>query len=218
MAVHYGIQLTTTREPDASFATSLLEYLLERSVEPVPGGQYSLVGDPDREDVFDVLDERPDVDAVLEAYRARDPTSTSLSVDLRDEGRRFSLVVVPGERRGCRVRLWTHSSDVETSEDVLALASLAGDLFGRFDFRYGAYTNEHEPVVPIDWDEILTDHPRAITLYSPELVEDVGRQKLLATPARRVRELDDGGVQLDVCATTHGACQKLDVAREFLRE
>lgn len=217
MAVHYGVQLTTAREPDATFAASLLGYLLEQSAEPAAGGPYSLVGDPDREDVFDTLEDTADLDGVLDEYRARDPSATSLSVDLRDDGRRFSFVFVPGDRRGCRARLWTHSSDVSTPEDVLALASLAGDLFERFDFRYGTYTNEHEPVVPIDWDEIRTHHPRAITLYPPRLVEEIGRERLLATPARRTREFDDGGVQLDVCATTSGACPELEAAREHLQ-
>lgn len=96
------------------------------------------------------------------------------------------------------------------------LVNTARDLFDRFGFVYGSYTNEHQPEFATN-EAALLDRPlQAITFYNADLADKLGRDCLLSLPAGHAEELSNGGVFLYICDNQFGGCDDLEAAREFL--
>jgi len=98
----------------------------------------------------------------------------------------------------------TNVPDIEDGDHFREFLSLPQALFERFEFIYGGSVTG-EDFLPDTQEDAFTDHPRAVTLYPPEMVEEIGREKLLSAPAATVTELHDGSVFLLMSESPLGA-------------
>ena len=58
--------------------------------------------------------------------------------------------------------------------------------------------------------------PDIVNFYSKPIVDKIGREKLLSAPARKVEELENGGIMLLVCTEQLGCPDELDRVRLHL--
>lgn len=82
--------------------------------------------------------------------------------------------------------------------------NLCKEAFVRFNFVYGSFRNEFQEDVPYSVDGFLKESPDIVNFYSKPLVDRIGRDRLLSSPAFKVEELENGGIMLLVCPGPFG--------------
>jgi hypothetical protein len=97
----------------------------------------------------------------------------------------------------------------------LTFVNLCKELFVKFSFIYGQSRSQYEGIIPTDIDEFLKERPNIVNFYSRPLVDKIGREKLLSTPAFKVEELENGGVMLIVCTEPLGCDNIYEVWRHL---
>lgn len=155
---------------------------------------------------------------IVEEFVSLGLDSTILSTTVADtNGEALSYVfsVLP-RSDSANFRISSSTADVETAEQFLRLADVAAELCERFDVRYAAYRNEHESTTDPTGDELTGDAIKRVTYLGSDLVERIGREKLLSTPAHEIREFDSGGVFLIATPEPRGDRESVERAREHL--
>ncbi|WP_224361017.1 hypothetical protein [Hyalangium versicolor] len=152
-----------------------------------------------RSAVWKALEERQDrIGPIIGLYRATAPAvSLTLELALQPRPRQLwvSLAVQPltffSETKRCHqfvdmVRDWaSHYPGSYTSAHSSADAQLAdAPYYGRD--RESARSDGFDKIYEVCW----------LNVFGPQLVETVGRERMLSTPAHRVEELPDGSVLL----------------------
>ena len=114
------------------------------------------------------------------------------------------------------ITLDSNNYDVPDDKTFFAFMDLCKEAFVKFDFSYGAFRDEDHASIPMDENEFLKEKADTVNFYSRLLVEKIGRDKLLSTPARKVEELENGGVMLIVCTEALGCPEEFDTVWRHL--
>ena len=220
MATDFEIGLIKKSHLEHNFVKEVLSGIQSKPVTRSELGSYSIIGDPPQEDrIYMGPDGKDDtLEEILTWYTERDPTKTSLSIWFEyNEEFDFSLSFLSSTESDTRFRVFSDTTKVKSEQQFLTLVDLAADLFCQFSFDYGAYTNEYSRSIPANWEEIAAHHPQMVTLYSKKIIDHIGRQKLLKTPALEVRELQNGSILLIVCSDPMGGCPELEIAKNHIK-
>lgn len=215
--MHWSLVFVDDRPLDAALASRILFFLVSRGARyrtDSRRGSYMIY--PHGEDTEPINEAEHGVGActerlgdIIDQYREFDIETTSFSVSL-DFGSTgwFPVTLIirpPIEKKSSRVELRTHKRYVPDMEAHDAFVHTVRDLFDRFGFVYGSYTNEHQPGFATH-EEALLDRPlQAITFYDADLADHLGRDRLLSIPAGHTEELSTGGVFSISVTTSSGA-------------
>lgn len=157
---------------------------------------------------------------IVAEYGAYDPASTRLVIDLYDDTEDaldYSVSVLPFSTDGKMISLYSNTGDIGSPADYRRLVEHMEELCMRLDVGYAGYVSEHDHIGSDPREDGITPNSlRRVTYYGTDLVDDFGRERLLATPADEVHEHDDGGVFLIVEPDHFGVHDVLDRAREHI--
>jgi len=169
-------------------------------------GQYIIVPPSndqvfEREDTDDDRERTERLGEIVETYRQLGPEGTSFRVHLdfveTDSPLPFDLGIEPLGDAEHEVTLSVERSDIGESEWFLPFVDLCTTLFDRLDVAWGRQRSEYDPL----YRRAMALYRRVslVNFYSAEMVEILGRERVLSAPALRATELNGGKVALVVC-------------------
>ena len=129
---------------------------------------------------------------------------------------RFSFTLNPVGENNLFVTFGTGEHLIPDEKSFLVFINMCKEVFVRFNFSYGAFRIENVSDVPHDRGDFLKEKPNIVNFYSKSLVDKIGREKLLSTPAFKVEELENGGVMLIVCTKVIGCPDEMNRVWEHL--
>jgi hypothetical protein len=116
----------------------------------------------------------------------------------------FHIDITPIENNKCIISLGTNLYSIPDEKTFIIFTNLCKDIFVKFNFKYGASRSQFEGNIPLIEEDFLKVRPNIVNFYSKPLVDKMGREKLLSTPAFKVEEIENGGVMLIVCTEPLG--------------
>lgn len=136
---------------------------------------------------------------------------------LGDSDLNFVLLLVPNEGLlACRV----HWEDLPDAKNYLALLETVKDLYRIWRPFYGH--QDYPDGISLSRNRVINvqniDYLYEINLFGPELVNKLGRDRLLSAPVWKVEALDDGGIFLipDEQVTVDGKRYSMKKAADYL--
>jgi hypothetical protein len=159
----------------------------------------------------DINGSSDNIEHIIAIYNQKDLKSTQLSIDLdylSELNFSFWVHFVP-QKNKCIISFGTTTYLVPDKNRFLSFINLCRDVFIKFNFNYGSFRNEYQDPIPLEKDEFLKEPPNIVNFYSKSLVDTIGCNKLLSTPAYSVEELENGGIMVIVCTNQLG-CDNMD--------
>ncbi|NEU59203.1 hypothetical protein [Halorussus sp. MSC15.2] len=145
---------------------------------------------------------------IVNLYTDFDPSTTEMGIDLTymqtTNPIHFNLGLVPTDESGCRIQLSVVGTEVQTDDRFQSFVDLCAGVFQRVDLPYGSFRGEYDNWLPTTTEAFLQERLRRVTFLSAELVDEIGRRKILSAPTERTVEFADEGV---VLVTTSGPLQ-----------
>ena len=114
------------------------------------------------------------------------------------------------------ISIGTNITDFHGAKHVKEFLELPKTVSQRFSFVYGASRYDEEGPVPTSVGSAYDDHPRLVTFYSSEMVDEIGRKTLLKAPAEVAMELVDGSVFLLASSELNKRKERLQAVHEYL--
>lgn len=151
---------------------------------------------------------------IITTYLTYDLSTTSLSVYLDNTNEvvfPFNVSVHQLEEDKSLFFFGGNDYKITNEQTFLTFIKLCKMVFVKFNFIYGSFRNEYQDDAPYSIGNFLKESPDIVNFYSKLLVDMIGRDKLLSTPAYKVEELENGNVMLMICATPTG-CEDLEKA------
>ncbi|MDW7777375.1 MAG: hypothetical protein SCH39_13705, partial [Methanosarcinales archaeon] len=72
------------------------------------------------------------------------------------------------------------------------------------------FRSQYQDDIPFNKEDFLKALPDIVNFYSKPLVDKIGREKLLSAPAKKVEELENGGIMLLICTNQLGCPDEFD--------
>jgi len=222
----FRIELSFTSTPDRGWLTRVLFSAVAHGIRFNSGGfegSYRVIPTEPSDEIVVTESgelERTDmlVDAV-EAYMSFDQESAELAMmtTYTDENSNIpcSIQLTP-HTFGYVLSFGTNQKEMESIGDLTSFVGLPKAIFERFDFVYGASQVDEQQHIPTTIGDAQGDHPRAITFYSSELVNKIGRKELLSSPAAVVSELSNEGIFMLASAELPPNGEQVQSIREHL--
>ena len=226
----FRIQFVPEEEPDRLWLTQVLFAAVAHGIRFNSGryrGTYRIFPKPGPTDYTEKMLSVEDIDRTelladaIEIYSRYDAGVAELGISTTYTAAQpelpVSIQVLPRGGKTCFL-IDTNESDIEDGTHFREFLTLPMELFERFNFRYGGSV-VGDQIVPVSEEEVYADHPRHVTFYPPEMVEKIGREKLLSAPAATVTELHDGSIFLLMSESPLGAGAKTyNAIKEHLSE
>jgi len=114
------------------------------------------------------------------------------------------------------ISIGTNISDIRGAKHLKEFLELPKAVFQRFDFVYGASRYGEEEPIPTSIDAAYDDHPRLVTFYSSEMVDEIGRETLLKAPVEVTLEFVDGSVFLLASSELSERRKRVQAIHEYL--
>lgn len=202
--IEWAIEFVYDKNLDQVFINNFINFLISKGLRYQTGGYFSIIYDKTRFIRYD--DEKykesiKNLDDIINTYLQHDLKTSSLFVRFYYPSEvkiDFELGIIPSEEKKCLIRFETNEVATPESE-FITFVKLCKEVFNSFNFVYGAYRMGIHERIPLNSDEFLYERPTNVNFYSKPLVDKIGREKLLSTPAYKVEELRNGGVMLLAC-------------------
>ena len=206
----WEIQFQYDKDLNQVFIHKLFYFLISRGVKynacPRYKTYYLILTDKPENDIEYNEEERKEstekLAEIIDIYSKFDLKTTIFSIwldYLNEMNFRFGIGISQTKDSGSSISFSAGEHLVPDEKSFLAFVNLCKEVFVRLDLSHGAFRSEYEDSVPADKKDFLKEKPNIVNFYSKPLVDEIGREKLLSTPAFKVEELDNGGVMLIVC-------------------
>ncbi|WP_276302611.1 hypothetical protein [Halorussus lipolyticus] len=203
----WDIQFHRPTVPDCRFVHRLLYALVVQGVKYNTGkypGQYRIVPiNPNEEIAQEASSERECTERlaeIVDLYSDFDVATTEMRINLAytnsQEAIHFAFSLVPTNESGCRVRLSVVGDEVQTEDRFQSFVDLCAGVFQRVNLPYGSFRGEYDDWLPTTTEAFLQERLRRVTFLSADLVDEIGRRKILSAPTERTVEFADEGVML----------------------
>jgi len=185
-------------------------------------GTYRIVPSNPSEEV--VVTESGDIDRTelladaVDEYASFSPSSTGLGIMTTYVDSNPALpcfLQVSPRDNNHTISIGTNIADIRGEKHLKEFLELSKTVFQRFDFVYGASRYGEEELIPTGIDAAYDDHPRFVTFYSSEMIDDIGRETLLEAPAEVAVELVDGSILLLASSELSKRREHLQNVREY---
>ena len=217
----WEIQFQYDKDLDQVFIHKLFYFLVSRGVKYNACSRYKayylILTDKPENDIEHDEEERKEstekLAEIIETYSKFDLKTTSLSIwldYLNEVNFRFGIDILQVKDNDSFISLKAGEHLIPDEKTFLAFTDLCKELFVRFNLSHGAFRSEYENSVPSGKDDFLKEKPNIVNFYSKSLVDEIGREKLLSTPAFKVEDLDNGGVMLIVCTEALGCPDEME--------
>lgn len=226
----YDINCIYDGPPDPLLAHKVLYLLVSRGSSYNTGkfsGSYMITA-PDTSEEYqqhedkkkgELLEKLPEiVDAYAEGGSVNKKILSIWLADICDNPIDYGISFIPASSTRTTIKIKAGEKTAGTSEKFGRIVEYVKLLCNQLDILYAAYESEHAPSTPSDPESILAAELERVTYYGPELVDELGRDRLRSTPAYEIDEFDDGGIFLRICAEPFGWCDRLKRARTHLAE
>jgi len=222
----FRIELSMEADPDYRLLSSILYCAVAdglRFNSDNFDGTYRIVPSNPSEEI--VVTESGDVDRTelladaIDEYTKFDSSSTGLGIMTTyvDSNPALPCFVQVHSRDDDHViSIGTNITDLQGAKHLKEFLELPKTVFQRFDFVYGASRYNEEEPIPTSIDAAYDDHPRLVTFYSSEMVNETGRETLLKAPAEMTVELVDGSVFLLASSELSKRRKRLQAVHEYL--
>ena len=218
--MEWSIQFNYDKNLDPVFVHKFFYFLISRSVKYnskhkgryhiIPKGIVKAVEGAEKE----IKDSTEKLAEIVDAYVKFDLKNVSLGIFLDYAGEvdfYFRVFIGPIMDNKSFIAFTTNEYAIPDDKTFFTFMDLCKEAFVKFDFSYGAFRSQYEPTIPSDEEDFLKERPNNVNFYSKPLVDKIGREKLLTTPARKVEELENDGVMLIVCTEPLGCENIYDV-------
>jgi len=200
----FSIELSFTSKPDRGWLTRVLFSAVAHGVRFNSGGfegSYRIIPDDPADEIVvrksGNLERTEMLADTAEAYATFDPGTTELALMTTYTGTESeipcSIQLLP-RGSGYLLSFGTNQQEIRSEKNIKSFVNLPKAIFERFEFIYGASRYGEQEHVPTTLESVREDDPRVITFYSSLLVEEIGRDRLLSSPASAVCELENGGL------------------------
>ena len=214
----WSLQFNYDEDLDPVFIHKFFYFLVSRGAKYniMRKGRYSISPDKHIKSIGcfeeEIKDSTEKIAEIVDTFVKYDLKKASFSLFLDYVGEvdfHFS-VFIGQEDNKCLITLDSNNYDVPDDKTFFAFMDLCKEVFVKFGFSYGAFRDEDHESIPMDEDEFLKEKADTVNFYSEPLVDKIGRERLLSTPARKVEELENGGVMLIVCTEALGCPEEFD--------
>jgi hypothetical protein len=225
--MEWSIQFDYDKDIDPVFVHKLFYFLVSRGVKYnskhegryniIPNGHAKVIGNAENE----IKDSTEKLAEIINAYIMYGLRNANLDVLLDYTGEvdfYFGVFINPVRDNTNKSFISIDSNDYEVadSKSFFIFMDLCKEIFLKFNFSYGAFRSQYQPVIPSDEREFLKEKPNVVNFYSKSMVDVIGREKLLSTPAVKVEELENGGVMLIICTEAIGCPDELRMVWKHL--
>lgn len=129
---------------------------------------------------------------------------------------KFGIYIIPVKDNKCLISFEAGEHLIPDEKTFLIFINLCKEVFNRLNFVHGAFRSQYLDDIPLNEEDFLKKLPNIVNFYSKPLVDKFGREKLLSAPARKVEELENGGIMLLICTEQLGCPDELDAVRLHL--
>lgn len=224
--MEWSVQFNHNDYLNPIFINDLFYFMVSKGVKYNAGkykGSYFIYGAEPEKDIeyFEdgIKESTVKLTEIVDTFLKFDLNTTSLGVHLDyfgDKKFHFWVSILQVEQKKSFISIGTNSYEILDEKTFLSFTNLCKEIFGRFNFAFGAYRSEYMDDIPLDSEEFLKEKPNIVNFYSKPLVDKLGREKLLSSPAKKVGELENGGIMLLVCTEQLGCPDELDGVRLHL--
>lgn len=222
----WSIQFYCEKNLNRLFIHKLLYFLVSRGVQYNAykyEGAYLIFGKNPEKDIeyFEQqLNESTEKLAeIVETFIKFDLRTTSLSIHLdylAEVKFHFRIDIAEIQNNKSFINFIISEYEIPDEKTFISFINFCKEVFDRFEIAFGAYRSEYMDDIPLDYEEFLKEKPNIVNFYSKLLVDKIGRERLLSAPAKRVEELENGGIMLLVCTNQMGCPDELDLVRNHL--
>lgn len=212
--MEWSIQFYYDEKPNSVFINEFFNFLICKGVKYSFKGGYSIHG----KDIKNIHNSEKETKESTEKlpeiicdYLKHDLNNTHLDVVLNYVGEvnyKFSIYIIPIKNK-CFISFEAGEHLISDKRTFLSFVNLSKELFNRLNFGYGAFRTQYQDDIPFNEQDFLRENPDIVNFYSYPLVNKIGREKLLSTPAFKVEELENGGLMLLVCAEPLGCPEEI---------
>ncbi|KCZ72635.1 hypothetical protein ANME2D_01066 [Candidatus Methanoperedens nitroreducens] len=208
----WSIQFYYNKNLDPVFINKLFYFLVSRGLKynVKYEGYYSIISkvaysQPGKDIIHsekEINESTEKLAEIIYTYLNFNLQTTSLGINLGylDEVKfPFNVGVHPVEDNKSLISFETNEYCMADEKTFLAFINLCKEVFDRFNFVHGAFRSEYQDDIPFNEEDFLKVLPDIVNFYSKPLVDKIGREKLLSAPARKVEQLENGGIMLLVC-------------------
>lgn len=216
----WSIQLYNDENIDSIFINKFFYYLVSRGIKYNAykfEGKYTILTEDPKKDIEhtekEIKESTEKLAEIIDDYLKFDLRTTHFDVflcHLNDINFCFFVSIIPTKDDKYLISFETGEHLIPDEKTFLTFINICKDVFVRFNFAYGMFRSEHQGFIPSNEQSFLTELPDIVNFYSKPLVDKIGREKLLSAPARKVEELENGGVMLLVCTEQLGCPDELD--------
>ena len=225
----FRIEFLLTKKPDKDWLTRILYSAVAHGIRLNAGkfeGRYRIIPEDITKEIVRAetgnIERTEKLADATDAYCSFDPSSTELSIMstyVEAEPELPCSIGITPHGSNYRLSVGTNRSDIENASHRNQFLDLPIALFERFDFAYAASRIGEQEYVPSTTGTIEEDYPRSVTFYPRQVVEDLGRETMLSSPAADIRELDDGSVFMLASSEPGGRRESIQSIRDhFERE
>ncbi len=221
----WSIQFYYDKNLDSVFINKLFYFLISRGVKYNAykfEGRYSILTEDPKKDIEysekEIKESTEKLSEIIDTYLKFDIRTTHFSVFLSYLGEFnycFWVYIIPTKNKYL-ISFEAGEHLIPDEKTFLSFINLCKDTFVRFNFVYGIFRSEYQAYIPSNEENFLKILPDIVNFYSKPLVDEIGHKKLISTPARKVEELENGGIMLLVCTNILGCPDELDRANNHL--
>lgn len=188
-------------------------------------GHYGIATKTPNEDHFhhedkedgEIVEKLPEIIEIFDSYNLE---TTTLSIGLADtytDSIHYSISFMPKDHDKTHITILSNKRDAGERGQFLRLMELVETVCRRFGIYHAAFRWEDYSSPPVEPEDIVSDELQRVAYYSNDIVEMIGREHLLSTPAYRITEHEDGGVFL-IIDPEFGFSEQLETAQEHLSD
>lgn len=224
--MNWTIQFYYYKNLDPVFINKLFYFLVSRGVKYNAykfKSRYAIYTENPKKDIEytekEIKESTEKFAEIIDAYLKFDLRTTQLDVflDYLDEvDFCFRVYIIPIEDNKCLISFEAGEHLIPDEKTFLSFIKLCKEVFERFNFVFGAFRSQYQDSIPFNDDDFLKKTPDIVNFYSKPLADKLGREKLLSAPAKKVEELENGGIMLLVCTEQLGCPDELDRVRHHL--
>lgn len=220
----WSIQFYYDKNLNPVFINKFFYFLVSRGVKyNAKGGGYSILAKDTKKDIDhsekEVKESTEKLAEIVDTYLKFDLRTTHLDIILNYLGEvdiKFGIYIIPVKDNKCLISFEAGEHLIPDEKTFLIFINLCKEVFNRLNFVHGAFRSQYQDDIPLNEEDFLKKLPNIVNFYSKPLVDKFGREKLLSAPARKVEELENGGIMLLICTEQLGCPDELDAVRLHL--
>lgn len=219
--MNWSIQFNYYKNLDPIFINKLFYFLVSRGVKYNAykfKGRYAIynIKDPKKDRDYtekEIKESTEKLAGIIDTYLKFDLRTTHFGIflDYLDEVVfHFGVYIIPIEDNKSLISFEAGEHLISDEKTFLSFINLCKEVFEIFNFSFGAFRDENTDDIPHSEEDFLKVMPDIVNFYSKPLVDKIGREKLLSAPAKKVEELENGGIMLLVCTNQLGCPDEFD--------